>query len=58
MNRTYTESQARRDQIKDMLTDIRCAYRDNMPIYAESVERDLLRIASNNATMDQYGWYS
>ena len=57
-NRTYTESHARRDQIRDMLVDIRCAYRDRMPAYAVSVERDLLPIAGNNATMDRYGWLS
>ena len=53
----YTKRQLRLYQLKDMLIDIRCAYRDGMDDYAMSIERDVLTISRNNATMNQYGYF-
>ena len=47
-----------KDQIKDILVDIRCAYRDGLVEYAMKLERELLKLAfSSNVIVDKYGYY-
>ena len=52
------------DQIKDILVDIRCAYRDHpqdpdFEAYAVKCELQVLRLATTiDPVMDKYGWYS
>lgn len=53
----YTSKQLKRYQIADVLTDIRCAYRDNMPEYAITCEREALDLAGKQSRMDQYGYF-
>ena len=46
------------DQIKDILVDIRCAYRDGLTEYAMKLETELLRLSfSSNVIKDKYGYY-
>ena len=58
MVKPYTSRQLLRYQIRDLLVDIRCAYRDGLEVYAMGLERDVIRLGSNDCTMGQYGWFS
>lgn len=46
------------DQIKDLLIEIKCAYRDGLEQYAIKCEMEVLRLAFGNPTVNKYGYYS
>ena len=53
----YTKEQLLRYQIKDMLVDIRCAYRDGHEAMAMEREREVLALAFGSPKMDQWGYF-
>lgn len=46
------------DCIRDLIVDVRCAYRDNLPDYAEQCKRGIARIFATRHTvkLNRYGY--
>ena len=53
----YTDNQLKRYQIADVLTDIRCGYRDGHELYAMKCEREAVSLAGPTRK-DIYGYFT
>ena len=53
----YTDPALKTAQIKDLLVDIRCGYRDGLGTYAMLIELEVIALITGSSKMDRYGYY-